>query len=127
MKPVDAEEQAAYFAVVVGASIERALADLLSLDATLFVWDQCLMSSFAATVPRVAATVFWCIKDALAACVEREEFVAVLYEQAKTIAVGRLQVSQPSSPKNHSERERVSRISGASRTSYRRNPTREEK
>jgi len=92
-RAIDAEEQAAYLAVAVGSTIERCLADLLSLETTLFVWDQALMSTYSGTIPRIAATVILLLQDTLMACTDRDEFLAGLYGQAKTITVGRLQTA----------------------------------
>ena len=86
---LDAEEEASYLAMIMGQTVSRCLVDTLSLDVCLYVWDQCIMATFAIIVPRVCAAVLVCLKESIDSCTDRESFIDVLGTQGKVIGEAR--------------------------------------
>ena len=86
---LDAEEEASYLAMIMGQTVSRCLVDTLSLDVCLYVWDQCIMATFAIIVPRVCAAVLVCLKESIDSCTDRESFIDVLATQGKVIGEAR--------------------------------------
>jgi len=50
----------------IGATMKRGLVDVCSEAAALYVWDQCVLSSFDGVLPAAAAALLLCVRDGAA-------------------------------------------------------------
>jgi hypothetical protein len=90
---INEDEEATLLAAVLGATVSRCLVDTLSLDCSLYVWDQCVMASFRAVIPRVTVAVLVCLREALLSAEDREGFGKVIELQGRSISFSSLQMS----------------------------------
>ncbi|GMH55250.1 hypothetical protein TrRE_jg8453, partial [Triparma retinervis] len=90
---INEDEESTLLAAALGVTISRCLVDTLSLDCCLYVWDQCVMASFRAVIPRVAVAVLVCLREALLSAGDREGFSKVIELQGRSVSFSALQMS----------------------------------
>ena len=83
-------QESALLASTFGLTVSRCLVDCISLDLCLYVWDTAMMCSFFLVIPRVLSALLVCLKESVMTETSEEGLMKVLYEQGKTVSVGRL-------------------------------------
>ena len=64
----DTDDSENVIARAIGRSMRRGLSDILSTEVLLFVWDQCVLTSFDLVVPYAAACVLALLDEPLHGC-----------------------------------------------------------